>query len=168
MEKEKNSEIDGQNNTSDNAQSCSCPENICYVEENSNRKNHKYDARNFFESYRFAVSGLKLILKNERNFRIQIVALALVVVGGLILGIGHSDWVALALVAGLVLISEAFNSVIEAVCDTVSKEYKVNIRYAKDVSAGAVLVSSIASAVTGLIIFWPYLWNLLKEIANIG
>ena len=54
-----------------------------------------------------------------------------------------------------------FNSVIEALCDTISQEYRVNIKYAKDVSAGAVLVSAILSVILGTIIFLPYILDLL-------
>lgn len=163
MESEKN---ESKNNESENDVQCSAPENICINPLKLDQKNHKFDARNFFESYRFALSGIVLIIRNERNFRIQLCMTVIIVIFGIMLDITHFDWVALAMVTALVLISEAFNSVIEAVCDTVSQEYRVNIRYAKDVSAGAVLVSSSVSAVTGIIIFYPYLWNIVENILN--
>lgn len=107
-----------------------------------------------------AFEGIFSIVKNERNFRIQIVVAILVVILSFMLQISHQDWIAVAFLITLVLISEAFNSVIEAVCDTVSQEYRVNIKYAKDVSAGAVLVSAILSVILGLIIFLPYILDL--------
>lgn len=145
---------------------CSAPENICMNLSDLDQKNHKYDARNFLESSHFALSGIALIIRNERNFRIQLCMTLIIVVLGIVLDVTHFDWVALAMVTALVLISEAFNSVIEAVCDTVSQEYRVNIRYAKNVSAGAVLVSASVSAITGIIIFYPYLWDIIKNILN--
>lgn len=108
-----------------------------------------------------AIQGILSIIKNERNFRIQLVIAMLVVLISFLLKISHTDWIAVGFLITLVLVTEAFNSVIEAVCDTVSKEYRVNIKYAKDVSAGAVLVSAILSVILGLIIFVPYLINLL-------
>jgi diacylglycerol kinase len=117
----------------------------------------------FRQSSKHAIKGIWTILKNERNFRIQIVVAILVVTISLVLQISHSDWIAVGFLIALVLISEAFNSVIEAVCDTVSKEYRVNIKYAKDVSAGAVLVSAFLSVSLGLIIFLPYILPLLEE-----
>lgn len=116
-----------------------------------------------FKSQRHAVEGILSIVKNERNFRIQIVVAIIVVTVSFLLNISHTDWIAVGFLIVLVLISEAFNSVIEAVCDTVSKEYRVNIKYAKDVSAGAVLLSAILSITLGLIIFLPYIVELLKE-----
>jgi len=120
----------------------------------------------FAESRKHAIKGIKLIIKNERNFRIQLLTAVIVISAGLILQISHRDWIAVAFLIAIVLISEAFNSVIEAVCDTISKEYRLNIKYAKDVSAGAVLVSALLSIFLGLIIFVPYLIPVLENLLN--
>lgn len=156
-----------------NPQTCSVPENICVdvdgdgVTETSretNEKNHKYFAKSYLESQQYALTGLRLIFVNERNFKIQLVLAILVIVAGFVFNLSHQDWVALTLVIALVLVTEAFNSVIEAICDTISKEYRVNIKYAKDVSAGAVLLSAVLALFAGVIIFSPYVWELLIEI----
>jgi len=117
--------------------------------------------QSILKSQKHAFEGILSIVKNERNFRIQIVVAILVVILSFMLQISHQDWIAVAFLITLVLISEAFNSVIEAVCDTVSEEYRINIKYAKDVSAGAVLISAILSFVLGLIIFMPYILEIL-------
>jgi diacylglycerol kinase len=127
-------------------------------------KNIKYQSTNFFKSQGHARSGLKLIFKNERNFRIDLVVALVVIAFGFLFRISHTDWIALSLVISMVLVSETVNSAIEALCDTVSLEYKVNIKYAKDVSAGAVLVSVLISVVTGLIVFIPYILKLVNNI----
>lgn len=151
---------------------CSCPENICVPEgttekpASQNGKNHKFDARNYFESQKFALEGLKLIVLNERNFRTQLVAATGAVIAGLLFNITHQDWVALFVVIAIVLVAEAFNSVVEAICDTISKDYRLNIKYAKDVSAGAVLVSATVSLLAGIIIFSPYIWQLLITLLS--
>lgn len=127
---------------------------------NENNKNRFYVPVNWFKSLRIAVRGLYLIIKNERNFRIQLFIAFCVGVMGIWLDISHQDWVSIGLLVSLVLISEAFNSVIEALSDTISQEYRVNIKYAKDVAAGAVLISTIASIIAGSIIIVPYLLRL--------
>jgi undecaprenol kinase len=109
------------------------------------------------QSQKHAFEGILSIIKTERNFRIQLVFALLIIALSIFLNISHTHWIAVGFLIALVLISEAFNSVIEAVCDTVSKEYRVNIKYAKDVSAGAVLLSAILSIILGLIIFLPYI-----------
>ena len=122
-----------------------------------NIKNKKNKARTYWESQSYAFNGLNLIIRNERNFRLQIIFAVFVLAAGLILDISHQDWVAVGLLIAIVLITEAYNSVIEALCDTISREYKVNIKYAKDVSAGCVLMGAILSAIAGTIIFAPYI-----------
>ncbi|MFA7654916.1 MAG: diacylglycerol kinase family protein [Candidatus Dojkabacteria bacterium] len=129
-------------------------------------KNIKYQATNFFKSQGHARSGIKLIFKNERNFRIDLIAAIIVVIVGFLFKISHTDWIAISLVISMVFVSETINSAIEALCDTVSLEYKVNIKYAKDVSAGAVLVSVLVSVITGLIVFVPYVVELVKNITQ--
>lgn len=117
--------------------------------------------QSIFQSQKHALEGILLIVKNERNFRIQLLVATLVICISIYLNISHYDWIAVSFLIALVLISEAFNSVIEAVCDTLSEEYRVNIKYAKDVAAGAVLVSAILSFILGILIFYPYILNIL-------
>jgi diacylglycerol kinase len=129
-------------------------------------KNKSFKTEDFFKSQGYARNGIKLIFKNERNFRIELVITVLVILAGVFFKVSHFEWIALSLVISMVLISESINSAIEALCDTVSQDFKINVKYAKDVSAGAVLVSALVSVITGLIIFLPYIISLLQKIIN--
>ena len=121
------------------------------------------EQQNILSSQKHAINGILSIVKTERNFRIQLGVAVLVIIAATYLEISHNDWVAVGFLIALVLITEGFNSVIEAVCDTISKEFRVNIKYAKDVSAGAVLLSAILSLALGIIIFLPYISDLLAK-----
>jgi len=90
-----------------------------------------------------------------------------VILAGIAFEISYTDWIALSLVISMVFVAETINSAIEALCDTVSLDYKVNIKYAKDVSAGAVLVTAFVSVITGLIIFMPYVIAGIKKILEV-
>lgn len=127
-------------------------------------KNHSYDAKSHFESQKYALQGIVLIIKNERNFRIQLIFAVLVGVAGIILNFSYQDWISVSLLVALVLISEAFNSSVEALADTLSQEYRVNIKYAKDVSAGAVLISSLVSLAAGIFIIFPHVKDLVLDL----
>lgn len=133
----------------------------------NNGKNESLKAATHLESQMYAFNGLWLIIRNERNFRIQLVFSVLVLIAGWILGFSHSDWIAVILLISLVLIAEAFNSVVEALADTVSQEYRVNIKYAKDVSAGAVLISTLISIIAGTVIVFPYVYELVGRWFNL-
>lgn len=127
-------------------------------------KNPYYQNVSFRHSLRHATDGLNAIFRDERNFRNDLIIALLVIILGIFLDISHFDWIAISLVISMVLVSEAMNSVIEAICDTVSHEFKVNIKYAKDVSAGAVLLSAFVSVVIGLMVFVPYILELLPSL----
>lgn len=125
-------------------------------------KNSNFRAEDIFKSQGYARNGLKLIFKNERNFRIGIVMAVIVIITGFLLKISYTDWIAISLVISTVLISEAVNSAIEALCDTITQKYNVNIKYAKDVTAGAVLISVFLSVIIGIIVFTPYILKVIS------
>jgi len=60
-----------------------------------------------------------------------------------------------------VFIAEMFNTVFELCIDLASHDYHPLAKIAKDVAAGAVLLSAILSVVIGLFVFGPHLWDLL-------
>ena len=66
------------------------------------------------------------------------------------------------LLFGLILSLELVNTAVEAVVDLVTEEKKPLAKIAKDTAAGAVLVSAIAAAIIGCIIFIPYLLELME------
>lgn len=127
-------------------------------------KNDHFKSPDFLKSQGYARNGVKLIFHNERNFRIDIVVSIMVIIAGFLFRISHTDWIAISLVISMVFTAEVLNSAIEALCDTVSQDFKVNIKYAKDVSAGAVLISALVSIITGLIVFLPYIIQVVKNI----
>ena len=51
---------------------------------------------------------------------------------------------------------------IEALADRVSPGYDEAVKRTKDIAAGAVLLTAIAAAVTGLIIFVPKIAGLIE------
>ena len=64
------------------------------------------------------------------------------------------------LAIALVWLAEAFNTAIERLGDAVTLERNEFIKFAKDVSGGAVLVAAVTSTLIGLTIFLPRLIHL--------
>lgn len=60
----------------------------------------------------------------------------------------------------MVLLTEAFNTTIEKICDEITLEHKESIKRIKDISAGAVLLAATYSIVVGLIIYLPKVTTL--------
>jgi len=106
-------------------------------------------------SFKHAINGFLILLKEEHNSRIHMVALVSVIIAGLGFGISVYEWIAVILVAGLVLSLEAVNSAMENLLDYVSPERHEKVKKIKDIIAGAVLIASATAFITGAIIFLP-------------
>jgi len=117
--------------------------------------------RSFWESYKFALSGIREAYMREANVRRQIIIFIPVIVLGLALRIPVSHMAILVLAGGLVLSLELVNSALEEVEDIIWPEYREAIKRSKDVSAGAVLLASTTALVVGLLILFPPLAKLL-------
>ena len=118
------------------------------------QKANKSFIKTLIRSFGFAIDGIKLLLR-ERNFRIHLIAGTLTVVAGIYLGISMIEWCILAIVIGLVLMAEAFNSAIEQICNRINEDHDPSIKRIKDLAAAAVLLLAIAAAIVGLLIFLP-------------
>jgi diacylglycerol kinase len=110
----------------------------------------------FLRSFYFAFSGLKLLLLKERNFKIHLLALIVVIIGGLYFHITSIEWSIVLLVSALVISLEAINTAIEKLCDLYSSEPNEKIKLIKDIAASAVLIASIFALVIALFIFGKY------------
>jgi undecaprenol kinase/diacylglycerol kinase (ATP) len=118
-------------------------------------------SRNFLESFRFACSGLWYALRTQRNTRIHLTVVAVVVALGLWLALSHIQWAVLTLTIGFVLVSEMLNTVAETLVDLTSPDYHPLAKVVKDVTAGAVLLAAIISVIVGLLVLGPPLWDRL-------
>lgn len=115
----------------------------------------------FIKSANFAIAGIKQFFKSEKNGKIQAVMAAAVFLAGLLFSISIIEWLIFILFTALVLSLEMFNSALEKLCDKVNPEIDPQIKVIKDMSAGAVLWTSILAAVSGLCIFIPKIIELL-------
>ena len=105
------------------------------------------------KSVKFALKGIIYAIKNERNMRIHTVAAVFVLFLSAVCGMNLTEYAILILTIGLVIICEMFNTVIESFIDLCAKEYNSIAKIAKDMSAGAVMVSSMAAVIVGFIFF---------------
>ncbi len=114
----------------------------------------------FIKSLGFAISGLKFALITESNLKIQTAIGVLVIMLGIYVGLERWEWSIIFICTAFVLVCELINTALENLCDHVTAKPDRQIKIVKDVSAAAVLLASISAAITGLIIFLPYLSRL--------
>lgn len=113
-------------------------------------------------SLKYAFSGIVVALKEEPNLKFHFLAGLFVIIVAFLLEISKTDWTIIIFLIGFVISVELTNTAIEAVIDAFTDKEHPGAKLAKDISAGAVLVSAITSAIIGIIIFLPYLmrWTI--------
>ena len=119
------------------------------------KENQKFSLKNRLKSFKYAFNGLKILLKEEHNARIHLVASVLVVFFGFMLKISYLEWIAVIFAIGMVFALEILNSTIENIADFISPEKHEKIAKIKDLAAAAVLVGAISAFLVGMIIFIP-------------
>ena len=110
-------------------------------------------------AFRCAAAGIAF--RSQRNLKIQVVLGLVAVAAGFALGISRVDWLAIVLCIIVVSVAEVVNTAIESAVDLASPEWHELARAAKDAAAGAVLLASAGSVIVGLIVFAPYVLDLL-------
>lgn len=111
--------------------------------------------KKLIKSFKYAFEGILAGIKEEQNMKIHIIIMILVIIFGIMLKINTTEWIICILLFGLVISMELMNTAIENTVNLITKEKNQQAKIAKDVAAGAVLVSAIVSAIIGLMIFVP-------------
>lgn len=120
----------------------------------------KFSIRARIKSFRYAIAGIGAFLRREHNARIHL-AITLVVIGvAWWQRVSPMEAVSLALVTGLVWVTEMLNTCVERMADLITEEEHSDIKFIKDLAAAAVLVAAITAVVVGLIIFIPKIFHV--------
>jgi diacylglycerol kinase len=115
----------------------------------------------FIAGFGYAFRGLWYALRTQRNTRVHVSIAILAILLGIVLHISAVEFAIVFVAIAGVFIAEMFNTVFELCIDMASPDYHPLAKIAKDVAAGAVLLSAMLSIVIGLFVFGPHLWELL-------
>lgn len=113
----------------------------------------KDEVKGLARSFVYAFHGIRFCITNERNMRIHLTVLALVFYFSVIYGLERQEWIVLILTSAMVLVCEMINTAIEALVNLETTSYHNIARIAKDVAAGAVFLTAVASVIVGVILF---------------
>ena len=116
--------------------------------------------RPLFQSFNYAIDGLIFVLRTQRNMRIHMTVAAVVLAFSLLVGVNSIQFMLLIFAIGMVITAELINTAIEAVIDVTTSSYDPMAKIAKDVAAGAVLVTSLVAMMVAYLIFFPHLNNI--------
>ncbi len=127
----------------------------------NNPPNNSFSFRQRLRSFRYAFRGILFMVKTQHNFWIHLSIAVLVIIAGFLFSISLTEWALLIFAIALVLSAEAFNSSIEQLTDLSSPDFHPRAGRVKDLAAGAVLLTAIAAALIGLLIFVPKIMAIL-------
>ncbi len=109
--------------------------------------------KSLFRSFGYAWKGICRTVREERNFRIHLVAVCLVLGVAFLYEVTAGQAVILVILFALVLSFELLNTAVENAVDLMTDQRHPLAEKAKDAAAGAVLVSALAAAVSAVLIF---------------
>lgn len=114
----------------------------------------------FFKGFQWAFSGLFYALQTQRNLQVHLVATLLASGLSFWLGLSRLEWILLLLTFALVWMAEMVNTALEATLDHLAPEIHPQVKIAKDVAAGAVLVAALFAVLIGILLWGPRLLTL--------
>ena len=109
--------------------------------------------RAFLNSFAYALRGIYIAVKTERNFKVHIIAMCLAIALAAYLKLSVPEWGLIIFSIGFVLCAELFNTAVERLGDKMaSGERNAAIRNIKDLSAAAVIISALTALTIGIIV----------------
>ena len=124
----------------------------------------KKQLRSFFCAFR----GVGDAVRGEAHLRFHLVAAFYVLLFSPFFELSAAQYAVLVLLMGAVMAAEMINTAVERVCNAVTEERNENIRLAKDIAAGAVLVLSAAAVAVAALFFldgaaWLRVWDFFMQ-----
>lgn len=116
---------------------------------------------NLMHSFKDAFTGLFYCFATQRNMVIHAVLGAIALSAAFLLRVSTLETALLLFAVFAVLASETFNTALEKAVDLATGDQNELAHIAKDVAAGAVLLTSLLAVLIGLIVFGPRLWRIL-------
>ncbi len=122
------------------------------------------------KSFNYAIDGIIYTLKSQRNMKIHYFIALLVLFLSLFLNLSRMEIIAVIISISLVILAEMFNTAIEKTVDLITTQYSPLAKIAKDVAAGAVLITAFNAAMVGYLVFFdrlnPITLSILLKIKN--
>jgi diacylglycerol kinase len=117
--------------------------------------------RRLLKSFTYSFKGLRKIIQEEQNLKIQLIFGLIAAILGITFQVSRTEWMVLIISSTLVIFAEVLNSAVERVTDVLKPRINDYVKEIKDIMAAAVMISAISSVIIGIIVFYPYLKNIL-------
>ncbi len=115
----------------------------------------------YLKSFMHALDGIRYAIVKEHNMIIILIAIVVTTILGIYFNITKTEWIICILLFGLVSATEMINTAIEATIDLITSSIHPLAKIAKDTASSATLIFSISALIIGLMIFIPYILEVL-------
>src|ERR1700752_3768140 len=122
---------------------------------------HSLEFTGRLRSFKYAVTGLMRMIWCHHTAWLPAAATVAVIALGVLFQLSQFEWCWIVLAIAIVWTAEALNTAFEFLADAASPNFSPIVRDAKDVAAGAVLITVIGAIIIGTIVFWPHVAALL-------
>ncbi len=110
--------------------------------------------KRFIDSMNYALSGIIHAFKTEKNMKIHFAVALVVIISSILLHVTRFELIAIVISITLVMLAELLNTAVEAIVDLITSEYHELARIAKNVAAGAVVLTAVNALVVGYLVFF--------------
>lgn len=119
--------------------------------------------KQWIESVNHAINGILYAAKTQRHVRYHLYAALFILLSSFVIGVTRYEFLGIAITVIMVILAEMINTAVEAVVDLMTDQYNKYAQIAKDVAAGAVLITAVGAFVTGFVILFPYVKHIIKH-----
>jgi diacylglycerol kinase (ATP) len=105
------------------------------------------------DSFNYAFEGIIHALRTQRNMRIHFAIAVVVLILALVVNVSKIELIALLISITFVLVAEMINTALEGAIDVATTSFDPMAKLAKDIAAGAVLLSTINALAVGYLVF---------------
>lgn len=110
-------------------------------------------ARNILKPFTTAVGGVVYAFRTQRHMRVHLYTVVIIILIGFFMDLRLREMIVLLFMISFVVVAEMFNSSIEAVVDLAHPGYHPLAKFAKDMAAGGVLITTLTAVVVALLLF---------------
>lgn len=122
------------------------------------------------DSFNYAIEGVIYTIRTQRNMRIHMIVTLLILIACFFFDLTKMELLVLTMTITMVIVAEMINTAVEAAIDATTNYYHPLAKIAKNVAAGAVLITALNSLLVAYIIFYdkvlPFSINILFKVKN--
>lgn len=125
---------------------------------------------NFLDACQHALDGIIYAVTTQSNIKKQLVIAVVVMLVSLFFDLSKAEFLCLMFTVVLIIVAEMVNTAIETVVDLYTDLYHPKAKIAKDVGAGAVVITAINAVIVAYFLFFEKIstigLNIIEQVVN--